>query len=418
MLNDFGGGTMPGSSLVGKNVRASLVKAARDEKDYRKAQILTAPPTGQVWRSYYFQGATRLALRVQVNGVTDKVYYLLADHLGSTTVSYRSDGGETRTQSYKPWGEVREGGNSLPTDRTFTGQRWEEVGLYYFNARWYDGALGRFVQADSVIPGGVQGLDRYAYVFNSPVRYTDPSGYKACDNISNGKCEVDKTWKARKLPLGRAQYQIKQAGYGPEAGYSTNAEYLDSYNTFVEVVITLGRVPTMDEILYMTAGTEYFILNGYSGVRVVGQEGLARNYYAACGMDGCTGNELYAFMSGYQPWFGDPGVMHDGSARARANHLINNGLRNNFGGSGDDLRSDVGQITNLSHAIGQRWTYGSEPNEPWQWFGPFCLNPKKEPSYGLGLENDAILSVDLGKHYVFWMFTYVQTDKFKSADWK
>jgi hypothetical protein len=82
-----------------------MKRAAKRNSAY-KAQTLTAPPTGQVWKSYYFQEATRLALRVQVNGVGDQVYYLLTDHLGSTTVSYRSDGGETRTQSYKPWGYI------------------------------------------------------------------------------------------------------------------------------------------------------------------------------------------------------------------------------------------------------------------------------------------------------------------------
>lgn len=113
----------------------------------------------------------------QLAGVADQVYYLLADHLGSTTVSYRSDGQETRTQSYKPWGELRPGpGTSLPTDRTYTGQSWEEVELHYFNARWYDGALGRFAQADSIVPDGVQGLDRYAFVNNNPLKYIDPSG--------------------------------------------------------------------------------------------------------------------------------------------------------------------------------------------------------------------------------------------------
>jgi hypothetical protein len=90
------------------HVRASLVKAAHNEKIYQKALLLLTPPSGQVWRSYYFQGVTRIAMRVQVNGVGDKVYYLLADHLGSTTVSYRSDGLETRTQSYKPWDVLRE----------------------------------------------------------------------------------------------------------------------------------------------------------------------------------------------------------------------------------------------------------------------------------------------------------------------
>jgi hypothetical protein len=46
----------------------------------------------------------------------------------------------------------------------------------------YDPAIGRFAQADSIVPGGVQGLDRYAYVNNSPVRYTDPSGHSYCES--------------------------------------------------------------------------------------------------------------------------------------------------------------------------------------------------------------------------------------------
>jgi RHS repeat-associated protein len=50
-------------------------------------------------------------------------------------------------------------------------------GLMFYNARWYDPALGRFAQADTIIPGGVQGLDRYAYANNNPILYTDPSGH-------------------------------------------------------------------------------------------------------------------------------------------------------------------------------------------------------------------------------------------------
>jgi RHS repeat-associated protein len=63
-----------------------------------------------------------------------------------------------------------------PTDYQYiipvgdTGQRNESaIGLYYYNAHWVDVSLGRFVQADTVVPGGVQGLDRYAYVNNSPL---------------------------------------------------------------------------------------------------------------------------------------------------------------------------------------------------------------------------------------------------------
>jgi len=49
--------------------------------------------------------------------------------------------------------------------------------------------LGRFAQADSIVPGGVQGYDRYAYVNNNPLRYTDPSGHDPSgDYCDRGYC--------------------------------------------------------------------------------------------------------------------------------------------------------------------------------------------------------------------------------------
>jgi len=61
---------------------------------------------------------------------------------------------------------------------------------HWDNARWYDPALGRFAQADSIIPGGPQGLDRYAYVNNSPVNFTDPTGHISCAYYS-GQCQTE-----------------------------------------------------------------------------------------------------------------------------------------------------------------------------------------------------------------------------------
>ena len=59
------------------------------------------------------------------------------------------------------------------------------------NARMYDPALGRFAQADSIIPPGVQGLDRYAYVNNSPMNYVDPSGHEPGNHCDRGYCDED-----------------------------------------------------------------------------------------------------------------------------------------------------------------------------------------------------------------------------------
>jgi hypothetical protein len=59
----------------------------------------------------------------------------------------------------------------------------------YYGARYYDPLLGRFIQADGTGPQAQnpQSLNRYSYVSNNPVRYTDPTGNKICgdDNDPN-----------------------------------------------------------------------------------------------------------------------------------------------------------------------------------------------------------------------------------------
>ena len=133
---------------------------------------------------YYTLGGRRVAMRkvpADPPGQVGTVYYLFTDHLGSSNVSYRADGQQTITQRYYPWGTIRPGpSNALPTDYTFTGQKLDEsTGLMYYGARYYDPALGRFVQADTIVPNlaNPQDLNRYAYVRNNPLKYTDPSGH-------------------------------------------------------------------------------------------------------------------------------------------------------------------------------------------------------------------------------------------------
>jgi RHS repeat-associated protein len=54
---------------------------------------------------------------------------------------------------------------TLPTKRTFTGQIADATGLYFYNARYYSQTLGRFVSADTVVPGAGEprALNRYAF---------------------------------------------------------------------------------------------------------------------------------------------------------------------------------------------------------------------------------------------------------------
>jgi len=69
----------------------------------------------------------------------------------------------------------------MPTTIGYTGQRrGSGLGsLMFYNARYYSPLLSRFVSADTVVPGAgnPQARNRYAYVYNNPIKYTDPTGY-------------------------------------------------------------------------------------------------------------------------------------------------------------------------------------------------------------------------------------------------
>ncbi len=47
----------------------------------------------------------------------------------------------------------------------------------YYGARYYDPALSRFITPDTMYDRGPQGLNRYSYALNNPIRYNDPSGH-------------------------------------------------------------------------------------------------------------------------------------------------------------------------------------------------------------------------------------------------
>jgi RHS repeat-associated protein len=126
-------------------------------------------------KSYYFAGAQRVAMRTGAG-----VEFLLGDHLGSTSLTVNSIGGNPRELRYYPWGGVRYTYGTTPTDYRFTGQQeLSSIGLYNYGARFYDPQLGHFVSPDTIIPQqqGTQAWDRYAGMNNNPLRYTDPSGH-------------------------------------------------------------------------------------------------------------------------------------------------------------------------------------------------------------------------------------------------
>jgi RHS repeat-associated protein len=102
--------------------------------------------------------------------------------LGSSSVLVTSSNGVVpgSTARYYPFGAYRTTPSQTITDRQFTGhQHNDDLGLIYMNARFYVPGIGRFASADTIVPDPTnpQQFNRYTYVLNNPMVYTDPTGH-------------------------------------------------------------------------------------------------------------------------------------------------------------------------------------------------------------------------------------------------
>ncbi len=124
---------------------------------------------------------------------TTDVLVVLKDHLGSTDLLANEAGAIVQAMSFDAWGKRRAPDDYCPltgsvlynfdtsnSRRGFTGHEGlDPVGLIHMNGRVYDPKLARFSSADPFLqaPSNTQSHNRYTYVFNNPLSYTDPSGY-------------------------------------------------------------------------------------------------------------------------------------------------------------------------------------------------------------------------------------------------
>ena len=116
-------------------------------------------------------------LMVARNG---RCFFLHADHLGSITAISDETGRIVCRYEYDPFGVPQTEPTGKPVQPfRFTGREWDsDLRLYYFRARYYDPALGRFLSPDPVEgnPLDPHSQNEYVYARNNPLTRTDPLG--------------------------------------------------------------------------------------------------------------------------------------------------------------------------------------------------------------------------------------------------
>ncbi|WP_064791916.1 toxin TcdB middle/N-terminal domain-containing protein [Shewanella woodyi] len=120
------------------------------------------------------------------SSTSESIQFMHGDHQGSTLSITDEDGGVLEQYFYTAFGKpMKLSGSSIvqaimPVERGYTGHEMlPGLDIIQMGGRIYDPTLARFLQADPNIqaPKNLQNYNRYSYVLNNPLTYTDPSGY-------------------------------------------------------------------------------------------------------------------------------------------------------------------------------------------------------------------------------------------------
>ena len=121
-------------------------------------------------------------MAVVYNGTT---YYYVTNLQGDVVAILDSTGADMVKYTYNAWGQLLTTTGTMATTLgvhnplRYRGYVYDsESSLYYLQSRYYDPALGRFINADALITTGqgILGNNMFAYCNNSPIIYRDTQG--------------------------------------------------------------------------------------------------------------------------------------------------------------------------------------------------------------------------------------------------
>ncbi len=202
-------------------------------------------PGGMLKKEYGYRGGQMLIVYDATLSGDNRLKWMVTDHLGSTRMLVNQSGGlcgAIERRDYLPFGEELAstighrnapcagyvGGNN-PRQKFTNYERDGETGLDFAQARYFGSLQGRFTGPDPYNPivdtedsdefneylGQPQNWNRYAFVWNNPLKYTDPYGERVyVVSYTYGNSNSDESFKA--AAETRANEIRKQKDFDPK----------------------------------------------------------------------------------------------------------------------------------------------------------------------------------------------------------
>ncbi|RUO18001.1 hypothetical protein CWE08_12090 [Aliidiomarina iranensis] len=178
-------------------------------------------------------GNAIVELRQGERGESITTRYVYTDHLGSVDVITDDARQVEEKLSFDAFGKRRavfKSNNQAVnftlasilslTHKGYTGhEQVDHASVVQMGGRIYDAHIGRFLQADPFVqsPSNSQNFNRYSYVLNNPLSYTDPSGYLFKKLASPFKRVIRGVFKALGADISQTIVSIGSLFCGPWA---------------------------------------------------------------------------------------------------------------------------------------------------------------------------------------------------------
>ena len=155
------------------------------------------------------------------NGSTTTDYYFVCNWRGDVIRIYDGAGAVIANYNYDAWGNVisvTDANGAAITDSThianvnplrYRGYYYDsETGLYYLQSRYYDPAVKRFINADTLLGANkdILGNNVFAYCSNNPANHSDPTGHGIIRDAWNWvKEKAERYWNKLVLKMSKSR---------------------------------------------------------------------------------------------------------------------------------------------------------------------------------------------------------------------
>ena len=159
-------------------VRSSKTVGSTTYKYTTLSGLVTRQTGGNATIDFVYDESNQ-PLAMKYNG---KVYYYVLNAQGDVVRIVDGSRNVVASYSYDPWGKLLSSSGTLANVNPlrYRGYYYDsETGFYYLQSRYYDPAIGRFINADSYASTDATGLlstNMFAYCENNPVMRVDPTG--------------------------------------------------------------------------------------------------------------------------------------------------------------------------------------------------------------------------------------------------